>query len=494
MFTNPEIFLGTVLLDRYRLERLLETQGGQSTVYLATDLSTSIDNKRVIKQFSPKYKDNKTLEVGTLRFAKESEILQKLGKHSQIPRIFDYFELDKRFYLVQELVVGQNLTEEFAERKHLEELEVIDLLKNTLNVLNFVHKNGYIHRDIKPSNLIRNQCDRQIYLIDFGAVKEKINPENITQQNNIPTVVIGTPGYMPLEQLQGTPKFCSDIYALGMVAIGALTGSHPIKFVPKNYKENPFWQDRLPTTTKPYNTNFLNLLDRMVRTDNLERYQSVDEVLKDLERINQNQPEREIVPLSRSIPSTVKSIPSTAIGKPAKPLFPWLIAAFCAVVAIALGSFKINNSQKYVSYSNSEYGIELEYPESWKVEEKWMTLEPEVTFLSLLANKRDFREQVTVSVEKLASPLTLNEYTAQATAQIENSNTILEPPIPITFARKEGRKIVYQTKDKRRKLLEVWTIKNHQVYIATYTAETDKFDRYSQSAEKMIQSLIVNNR
>ena len=494
MFTNPEVFLGTVLQNKYRLERLMATQGGQGTVYFAKDISTSLNNERIVKQFSPNYKDSEMLDVGIRLFNQESEILQKLGKHSQIPQIFDYFELDKRFYLVQELIEGQNLAQEFAEKKHLSESEVVNLLRDTLNVLNFVHQNGYIHRDIKPSNLIRNKHDRKIYLIDFGAVKEKIKPENINERGGFtPTVVIGTAGYMPLEQMRGTPKFCSDLYALGMVAIEALTGSHPTNFIDEN-SINPVWRDRIPTSTRNYNPNLLNLLDRMVRSNHQERYQSVPEVLKDLDRIDLTI-SRNLTPFPEEIERPGdKTVPDIITPKPKKSLLPWLIAGLGAVTLAIAGSLFIGNSEKYADYTNAEYGIDLERPENWSVQESWMSLQPGVTFLSPLANQKDnFQEQVTVSVEELAQALTLDEYTAQATTQIENSNTIIEPATTTTFANKEARKVIYQTNDDRKKLMEVWTIKNRKVYIATYTAEVNKFNKYVKQADKITQSLTIDN-
>ena len=493
MSTNPEDFLGTVLKNKYRLEKLLATQGGQGTVYYAIDISTSLNNERVVKQFCPNYSNNQMLEIGTRLFNQESEILEKLGKHSQIPQIFDYFEQDKRFYLVQELVEGQNLTEEFRDKPQLSELEVINLLRDVLNVLGFVHQNKYIHRDIKPSNLIRNKYDNKIYLIDFGAVKEKIVPENINEQGHFkPTIAIGTEGYTPTEQLGGKPKFGSDIYALGMVAIQALTGSHPTKFTDENSNE-PIWRDRIPTTTHNYNPNFLNLLDRMVRSKHQERYQSVREVLEDLEKINL--PNGNLTPFPEYIETGGdRTIPDPNPPKQKK-LLPWLIAGISAIGLTVVGSLLIGDREIYTVYTNAEYAIALERPENWSVRENWNSYpEPGVTFLSPLASDRDsFQERVTVSVEELAQPLSLNEYTELATAQIDDSNTILEPATATTFANKEARKIVYQTQDGSKKLMEVWTIKNRQVYIAIYTAEANKFDKYSKQAEKIIQSSAITN-
>ena len=483
MQTNDNL-IGKILRDKYRIDKLLG-QGGQGDVYCATDISASIDRKYAIKQFTPNYNDSFLLEVGTHLFAQEAKILQNIGKHPQIPHIYDYFAEGEQFYLVQEWINGQNLAREFASKKYLTESETIELLRDILTVLQFVHQNGYIHRDIKPANLIRNEYGQKICLIDFGTVKEKIDPQNIDRQGNYTrTAVINSRGYTPTEQLRSTPEFCSDLYALGMVAIEALTGIHPSE-IALDDRCNPIWRGHIPTSDRNYNPNFLNLLDRMVRGQHKERYQTAAEVLSDLQQIHLN-----TVPF----PETVREGDPTVVDpkpKKRKFLLPLLIAVGTAIAA-AVGIF-LGNTEEYVVYENAEHGIELEHPEAWSIKEEWMTLQPGVTFLAPLENNADnFRENITVSIENLTQPLSLNEYTEQALAQIESSNTIVEQPIETTFANREARKIVYQEQDGDKKRLEVWMIKNQKAYIATYTAEEEKFDRFAKQAERIIESMTIN--
>ena len=483
MQTNDNL-VGKVLQKKYRIDKLLG-KGGQGSVYCATDLTASIDRRYAIKRFAPSYSDSSSLKIGTRLFAQEALILQKLGKHHQIPQIYDYFAEREQFYLVQEWINGQNLRCEFASRKHFTESETIELLQDILTVLQFVHENGYIHRDIKPPNLIRNEYGQKICLIDFGTVKEKIDPENIDRQGNYTrTAVINSPGYTPVEQLRSTPEFCSDLYALGMVAIEALTGTHPSQ-IALDDRNNPVWRGHIPTSDRNYNQNFLNLLDRMVRGQYRERYQSATEVLNDLQQIDRN-----TVPFPETVrdgdPTVVDPLP----GKYKKSLLPWLLIGFGTIAIATVGTLFLSNTEEYVPYENAEYGIDLERPETWSVREEWMTLQPGVTFLAPLENNTDnFRENITVSIEELAQPLSLNEYTEQAIAQIEDSNTIIEQPTETTFANREARKIVYHEKGGNKQRLEVWMIKNQMVYIATYTAETEKFNKFAKQADEIIQSV-----
>ena len=172
-----------------------------------------------------------------------------------------------------------------------------------------------------------------------------------------------------------------------MVAIEALTGSHPTNFIDEN-SVNPVWRDRIPTSTRNYNPNLLNLLDRMVRSNHQERYQSVPEVLKDLDRIDLTI-SRNLTPFPEEIERPGdKTVPDIITPKSKKSLLPWLIAGLGAVTLAIAGSLFIGNSEKYADYTNAEYGIDLERPENWSVQESWMSLQPGVTFLSPLANQK----------------------------------------------------------------------------------------------------------
>lgn len=98
-----------------------------------------------------------------------------------------------------------------------------------------------------------------------------------------------------------------------------------------------------------------------------------------------------------------------------------------------------------------------------------------------------------ISVEQLSSILSLKEYTEQATREIESSNSIIEQPKNITLANGKGIKVIYQEKDEMKlKYMQVWIIKNQKAYIATYTAEADKFNKFFKQADKIIQSFTIS--
>ena len=271
--------IGYILRRRYRIIKQLGS-GGFGETYLAEypqDLPVSPQYKCVVKRLTrPQTPDLDTEE----RFKREAAILFKLGKeHHQIPELYDFFEENREFYLVQEYIDGHDLSYEIEQGKPWSEADVIQLLQEILEVLDFVHQNNVIHRDIKPLNLMRRYSDNKIVLIDFGVVKE-ISALGVNAQGKISsTVPIGTRGYMPNEQFHGHPKLCSDIYAVGMTAIQALTGLPPQELHIDPDTLEVIWREKAQLS------NILaDILTKMVQRDYKQRYTDAGEVLQDLKK------------------------------------------------------------------------------------------------------------------------------------------------------------------------------------------------------------------
>jgi serine/threonine protein kinase len=241
------------------------------------------DNPRcVVKKLQPQSNEQFILETARRLFISEAKVLYRLSDHPQIPRLLAHLEVGEHFYLVQEFIEGKDLGQtEIVPGQRWSEEEVISFLQEVLEILAFVHQNRVIHRDIKPSNLIRRISDGKIVLIDFGAVKEITNMTLTEGQGRLLTVAVGTPSYMPSEQQRGDPRFNSDIYALGMTAIQAITGVNPDQF-PRDYQTGEIcWRDYASNCRPALG----NLLDKMVHNDFRERYQNVNDVLEDLQEL-----------------------------------------------------------------------------------------------------------------------------------------------------------------------------------------------------------------
>ncbi len=267
---------GYTLRNRYKIIKPLGS-GSFGITYLAEDLDLPDHPLCVVKNLQQSYSPEE-LEVIIAFFNKEAKALYRLGREcSQIPQLFAHFEEGGEFYLVQEYIDGHDLSKEIFSGNRLSEAQVTQLLKDILEVLAIIHDKNIIHRDIKAQNLMRRNSDGKIILIDFGTVKEisqlKANP---LEQTNI-TIAIGTAGYMPTEQLSGYPKLASDIYAVGMLGIYALTGVRPQE-LPKDHNTfEVIWRDK--ASVSPF---LANVLDKMVRYKFQERYQTAREALQAL--------------------------------------------------------------------------------------------------------------------------------------------------------------------------------------------------------------------
>jgi len=277
--------IGKLLDHRYQVIRILAT-GGFGQTYIAQDTRRPGNPICVVKHLKPANSDSKIFTTAKRLFHSEAETLEKLSNHDQIPRLLAYFDENQEFFLVQEFIDGHTLQEELIPGQPWSEAQVIQMLLEILNILEFVHQEGVIHRDIKPDNIIRRAADYKLVLVDFGAVKQLRSPLVTVSGNQTATVAIGTPGYMPTEQGQGKPRPNSDLYALGIIAIQALTGvpASQLQEDPDTGEIN--WQHLIPV-----NPNLVAILTKMVRYHFKERYQTATEALQACQELVKITPE-----------------------------------------------------------------------------------------------------------------------------------------------------------------------------------------------------------
>ncbi|MBD2103978.1 serine/threonine-protein kinase [Leptolyngbya sp. FACHB-261] len=301
-----------LLHGRYQIIQSLG-QGGFSQTYIARDTGLSGYPKCVVKHLKPTGFDSTSLELSRRLFKAEAEVLEQL-EHPQIPRLLAYFEQDQEFYLVQELIEGQPLSQELVPAQRWAEERVIDLLVEFLSILDFLHRRKIIHCDIKPENLIRCSQDQKLVLIDFGSA----TPVQLLQIDKAVAVI--SEGYSPIEQLEGKPEPSSDIYALGKIAIQALTGSHPKEFAEDSDTGEIIWQHLTEASD-----GLAAVLTKMVRSHSEDRYQTVAEVIQALQL--SNAPSPITPPINSPIYTPTKVVPlqqapKAALVSPLKPAFP----------------------------------------------------------------------------------------------------------------------------------------------------------------------------
>lgn len=286
---NPENLVNTehcqacgsklILRDRYEVTRGLG-QGGFGATFLARNKGLPGEPQCVIKQLRPTSTAANVLQMARDLFQREAKTLGKVGSHPQIPTLLDYFEERTEFYLVQEFVSGLTLQQEVKQNGPFTEAGVKQFLQEILPLLQYIHSQQVIHRDIKPANIIRRNQDRKLVLIDFGAVKDQVNPAaaSTSEQTALTSYAIGTPGYAPPEQMAMRPVYSSDIYALGVTCLFLLTAK-----APKDFPYDPRTGEMQWRKTIAVSDLFGTVLAKMLDASVKHRYQMATDVLRALE-------------------------------------------------------------------------------------------------------------------------------------------------------------------------------------------------------------------
>lgn len=319
--------IGQLIDGRYRIVKIMGSNSFGQT-YLAADTHRPGFPQCIVREHPLPEPGSPTLQIIKVLFQRKAEIIEKLGRHEQVPSILAYFEENHKLYMVEEFIAGQPLNEILNPGQLWPENQVIYLLEEVLEVLEIVHEQGVIHRHLQPDHIIRRQSDNKLVLIDFGLDREisapvhGVNlgagkksgkhPQLSTVSKDIPEFTLV---YKPVEQLQGNPCFSSDIYALGMIAIQALTGLSEEELFKRiemrdstgliQWKDAFFEQTGQRQGKFTLSPSFASLIDKMVAPV-MERYQSAQEVLEDLRKLQTRRkvsipPETIISPISSPI-------------------------------------------------------------------------------------------------------------------------------------------------------------------------------------------------
>ncbi|MGL5940698.1 MAG: protein kinase domain-containing protein [Waterburya sp.] len=531
--------VGQTIQGRYYVVKQLG-RGGVGVTFVAQD-QQCFNSQCVVKQLKPRSANPKTLEIARRLFNREAEIMNRLGHCDRIPRLLAYFEHDHEFFLVQELIEGHDLSQEIIAGEPWSEEKSITLLKDILEVLLVVQQHSVIHRDLKPSNLMRRQQDGKIILIDFGSVKQ-VSTQVIDATGQVkPTIAVGTKSYMPMEQMMGRPGFHSDIYAVGMIAIQALTGIPP-KQLNTDEDGELIWRNRLNSEVH-YQPRFLDILDKMVRRLHQERYSSAGVVLSELEQLDaeKNNTKDTIVIANRQVskpsetvvtppppppdyeratelvrPSNSAPDPNPAIENPGqyyKPSTPSrrssskpksklkiisIILGGVALLLVGLGSWLFIKNQttepeiKLSFYQDPSQDFKIGYPELWSKENRDDFFATGVIFFAPLENAQDtFKEQVSILVEVLPQDMSLAKYTEESIAEIKKlSDPNVSTAQTVNLGKQEARQVIYNGEENGNPVrrMQTWSIKNNQAYVITYTAQPDSYESYLPTVEKMIES------
>lgn len=275
--------IGQLLTGRYLILKQLG-EGGFSKTYLAIDRYLLNQSACVVKRLHPPRNSTISIEQAGQLFEIEARSLERLGTGcSRIPTLLAYCHEQSNSYLVEEYIKGENLEAKFSRGYHFSPEEIIHLLKEVLQTLEYVHYHKIIHCDIKPSNLVQRE-NYDIALIDFGAAQDLSRAEDKQSAVENYPLAIGTFGYMPEEQKKGCPQFSSDLYALGISVIQLLTGILPQQLQFDAASGELDWHSHLPDWR--LSPRLVAILDQMIRRDYRARYQTAAEVIAALEGLS----------------------------------------------------------------------------------------------------------------------------------------------------------------------------------------------------------------
>jgi serine/threonine protein kinase len=462
--------------ERYRVIRELG-QGGFGKTYEVRDRQGT---RKVLKVLI--YNDPKGVEL----FQKEAIVLQKL-RHPGLPIVEadGYFTFkpndtsNSLHCLVMEKIEGNNLQQwlESQNYRPIDSQLALDWLRQLTAILNLVHNQNYFHRDIKPQNIMR-RSNGQLVLIDFGAVREVTETvQRITGE----VTRITSMGYTPEEQKKGKAEPRSDFFALGRTFVYLLTAQEPRNLQEDSRSGKLIWRNVATEASKP----LADLIDDLMSYFPKDRPQDTQVLLQRLAKM-----------VDRPSASPSRKTPAFAVGGKQVLMGMGIVGAIAAS-AFGIQYFSKTQVENLLNYQSSAHQFKIKYPEKWEKQESQNPFTPDVVvFISPKKNSADaYQEKVTVSIETLEKPMSLDEYNKWALNQIKTLNEvkILEENAK-TVANNSGYTVVFDAKEeaKNMKKMQAWTLINNKAYVLTYTAEKSEYSEYLKTAENMVSSLEIN--
>lgn len=268
--------IGKLLGERYQImERI--GGGGMAIVYRGQDML--LNRPVAVKTLRPELISDMDF---VRRFKREAQAAASLS-HPNVVNIYDVGQDGDTLYIVMEYVDGRTLKQVIEEKAPLPIEEAVAIARQICEALSHAHEHKIIHRDVKPHNILISQNGR-VKVTDFGIARA-VTTNTITHHSSS---VIGSVHYFSPEQASGKiTDEKSDIYSLGVVLYEMLTGrlpfmgETPISVALKHLQE-PIVEPRSFSSKIPQSVE--NIILRALRKNPLERFPSIKEMEKELDR------------------------------------------------------------------------------------------------------------------------------------------------------------------------------------------------------------------
>lgn len=264
------------VISRYVIQKTLG-RGNMGTVYLAKEKNTG-------KEVALKFLKQELLSDSSAisRFKREANSAAQII-HANIVTVYELLENARRPYIVMEYVEGETLRAR-VERERLRRAEFFDFALQIAEGVRMAHRLGVVHRDLKPENILINR-DGQIKIVDFGLAKMK---SALEERLTITGLVAGTPPYMSPEQWEAeSVDHRADIFALGVIFHEMLTGARPFSGAELGELRRAICSEahaRLQHEDVLLAQKLQPILDRTLEKNPLARFQTLDELLADLQQ------------------------------------------------------------------------------------------------------------------------------------------------------------------------------------------------------------------
>lgn len=264
---------GKVVGDYELLARL--GKGGMGSVFKAKHVKTGL--VVAFKVLMPSDAKNPNL---VKRFQRESKIALRL-RHENIVAGLDAGVFGNLFYLAMEFVDGESLAELLRREGKLSPDRAIHIMLCIARALAYAHAEGLIHRDVKPENILLGR-DGSVKLCDLGLARE-VSDLGFTMLGT----ALGTPKYMSPEQVAGlkTIDGRTDIYSLGATAYHMVAGRAPYDGPSSAAIMTAQLSGKFPPLAEVapgLDRRLVGIIERCMRKDPAERYQTADELVEEL--------------------------------------------------------------------------------------------------------------------------------------------------------------------------------------------------------------------
>lgn len=303
-FYDDQLLPPGTRLNQYRIVEFIG-EGGMGEVYLAERADGQFEQKYALKVLSKGWINSQVIQ----RFLQERQILAQL-KHPNIATMHDAgVTKNKRPWFVLDYIEGRHI-DQYCQAANLSVEAMVDLMVPVCQAVAYAHSQGIIHRDLKPANILMVEQSDQVrpIILDFG-VAARADSRQVTQTGD----TLGTSGFMSPEQIKGQTPIDgrSDVFSLGVVLYLLVSQQHPFKASSDTETNYRILHDEpTPLLSRQVNPNLAAIFYRCLAKNPQNRYQSVHDLVTDLQAFLQGQPvTARPLNVSQKIVNTLKKHP-----------------------------------------------------------------------------------------------------------------------------------------------------------------------------------------